>query len=54
MGLHRKPVRRCHEPCDCHELTFSCNRRMPLLTNHVWRRLLAESLDVPCAATTSA
>jgi len=42
---HRKTVRRAHEPGDCHELTFSCYHRMPLLTNEVWRRLLAESID---------
>lgn len=42
---HRKTVRRFHEPGDCHELTFSCYRRMPLLTNDAWRRVLAESLD---------
>jgi putative transposase len=42
---HRKAVRRSHEPGDCHELTFSCYRRMPLLTNDIWRRLLAESID---------
>jgi putative transposase len=45
MGPHRKTVRRHHEPGDCHELTFSCYRRMPLLTNDVWRRLLAGSID---------
>jgi len=45
MATHRKTVRRGHEPGDCHELTFSCYRRMPLLTNDIWRRMLAESLD---------
>jgi hypothetical protein len=33
MELHRKTVRRRHEPGDCHELTFYL--RMPLLTNDV-------------------
>ncbi len=45
MHGHRKTVKRFHEPGDCHELTFSCYRRMPLLTNDEWRRFLAESLD---------
>jgi putative transposase len=45
MKGHRKTVKRFHEPGDCHELTFSCYRRMPLLTNDDWRHLLAESLD---------
>ena len=46
MSGHRKSVKRFHEPGDCHELTFSCYRRMPLLTNDEWRLLLAESLDL--------
>jgi putative transposase len=45
MGIHRKQVRRFHEPGDSHELTFSCYRRMPLLTNDVWRRMLSESIE---------
>ena len=45
MSGHRKTVKRFHEPGDCHELTFSCYRRMPLLANDEWRHLLAESLD---------
>jgi putative transposase len=45
MSGHRKTVKRFHEPGDCHELTFSCYRRIPLLTNNEWRHLLAESLD---------
>jgi putative transposase len=45
MNDHRKTVKRFHEPGDCHELTFSCYRRIPLLTNDEWRHLLAESLD---------
>ena len=46
MNGHRKTVKRFHESGDCHELTFSCYRRMPLLTNDVWSHLLAESLDL--------
>jgi len=42
---HRKRVRHYHEPGDCHELTFSCYRRQPLLTNDVWRSMLSESID---------
>ncbi len=42
---HRKTVVRFHEPGDFHELTFSCYRRLPLLTNDEWRHLLAEGLD---------
>ena len=43
---HRKRVRHYHDPGHVHELTFSCFRRLPLLTNDVWRRMLAESVDV--------
>lgn len=46
MSGYRKTVKRFHEPGDCHELTFSCYRRMPLLTNDEWRHLLAGSLDL--------
>ena len=42
---HRKSVRRAHEPGDCHESTSSCDRRLPLLADAVWRRPLAESID---------
>ena len=42
---HRKKVRHFHQPGDLHELTFSCYRRMPLLTNDEWRRRLAKSID---------
>jgi putative transposase len=42
---HRKRVRHFHESGHLHELTFSCYRRLPLLTNDVWRGLLARSLD---------
>jgi putative transposase len=45
MSGHRKAVKRSHEPGDCHELTSSCYRRIPLLSNDGWRHLLAESLD---------
>jgi putative transposase len=42
---HRKRIQHFHEPGDLHELTFSCYRRLPLLTNDDWRRLLARSID---------
>ncbi len=42
---HRKQVKHYHEPGDLHELTFSCYRRMPLLTNDGWRGYLAKSCD---------
>ncbi len=44
MATHHKTVRRAHEPGDCHEMTFTCYHRMPLLTNDEWRRMLAESV----------
>jgi putative transposase len=42
---HRKRVRHYHDASHCHELTFSCYRRLPLLTNHIWRGLLSESIE---------
>jgi len=42
---HRKRVRHYNEPGAFHELTFSCYRRMPLLTNDVWRGMLSHSID---------
>jgi putative transposase len=42
---HRKTVKHFHEPGDLHELTFSCYRRLPLLTNDDWRRRLARTID---------
>ena len=42
---HRKLVKLYHEPGDFHELTFSCYRRLPLLTNDVWRERLARCID---------
>lgn len=45
MAGHRKRIRHDLEPGDLHELTFSCDRRMPLLTNDHWRKLLCQSID---------
>ena len=42
---HRKTVRHFHELGHLHELTFSCYRRMPLLTNDSWREKLARCVD---------
>jgi len=42
---HRKTVKH-YEAIRCfHELTFSCYRRKPLLTNDLWRSMLAESIS---------
>lgn len=45
---HRKTIRHFHQPGDLHELTFSCYRRMPLLTNNGWRVRLSEAIDEAC------
>jgi len=42
---HRKLVKHFHEPGDLHELTFSCYKRQPLLTNDAWREQLAHCID---------
>ncbi len=41
---HRKRVRHYDQPGDFHELTFSCYRRMLLLTNNRWRAMLSEAI----------
>jgi putative transposase len=41
----RKANRQYPHPGHLHELTFSCYHRRPLLTNDVWRRMLAESVN---------
>ncbi len=43
---HRKTIKHYHEPGDFHELTFSCYRRMPLLTNDAWRGDFARGLVI--------
>lgn len=45
MPRHRKQVKHYHEPGDVHELTFSCYRRRPLLTNDTWRGYLSANID---------
>ena len=47
---HRKKVKHFHERGDLHELTFSCYRRMKLLTNNPWRAKLSQSIDEACQA----
>ena len=42
---HRKTRKRYHQPGEMHELTFSCYRRMPLLTNDAWRTQLSKAID---------
>jgi putative transposase len=53
MHGHRKTVEINREPGDCHELTFSRYRRMPLLTNDDWRLLLAGKLDTAISSRSS-
>ena len=43
-----KTIKHQHEVGDLHELTFSCYRKMRLLTNDVWRSLLSEAIDQAC------
>ena len=45
-----KTFRRYHDPGDLHALTFSCYRRMPLLTNGAWRTHLSDSIREALAA----
>ncbi len=42
---YRKKIRHFDIPKQFHELTFSCYKRMPLLTNDQWRSMLTESID---------
>lgn len=40
-----KTIRHYHQAGDCHELTFSCFQRLPLLIADPVRHFLAESID---------
>jgi len=40
-----KTIKHYHEPGDLHELTFSCYRRIKLLTNQAIREKLARAID---------
>ncbi|MCH8841095.1 MAG: transposase, partial [Planctomycetes bacterium] len=42
---HRKRIKHFHRPGDLHELTFSCYRRLPLLSNDDWRTRLSSTID---------
>jgi putative transposase len=50
MSPHRKRVKHFHDPGDCHELTFSCDRRMALLTTDSWRQMLCAAIGTALAA----
>lgn len=43
--LHRKTVKHFHEAGHLHELTFSCQQRMPLRTDDTWQEKLARCID---------
>lgn len=45
---HRKRIKHFHVAGHFHELTFSCYRRKPLLTNDAWREQLARCIDAAC------
>jgi putative transposase len=45
-----KTVKHYHQPGDLHELTFSCYRRIALLTNNAWREKLSRTIDDACEA----
>ncbi|MAT68011.1 MAG: hypothetical protein CMJ58_00645 [Planctomycetaceae bacterium] len=48
MGEHRKRVKHLHQRGDLHEFTFSCYRRLPLLTNDTWRAALSDAIGRAC------
>ena len=43
---HRKRIKHHHNPGDFHELTFSTYRRVPLLTNDIWRTELSRCINL--------
>ena len=45
---HRKRNKKYNIPGHAHFLTFSCYRRIDLLTNDTWRQWLAESIRGKC------
>jgi len=45
---HRKRARKFDLAGHAHFLTFSCYRRLPLLTNDAWRAMLATSIRNAC------
>lgn len=42
---HRKTIKHHEDRGHARELTFSCYRRMPLLTNDLWREMLSRAID---------
>ncbi len=44
-NFRRKTIRHFHRAGDCHELTFSCVHRRPLLVDDAVRSILAASID---------
>ncbi len=42
---HRKTVQHFDDLAHARELTFSCFRRLPLLTNDDWREMLSRAID---------
>ena len=46
---HRKKVKTYNGPGHAHLWTFSCYRRLPLLTNDLWRAWLSRSVDAALA-----
>jgi REP-associated tyrosine transposase len=45
---HRKQIKHYHDLGGFHELTFSCYRRVPLLTNDAWRQRLSCRVQSAC------
>ncbi|MCE9547770.1 MAG: transposase [Planctomycetia bacterium] len=45
MTVHRKRVKHYEDLSHCRELTFSCYKRLPLLTNDDWRSKLSRAID---------
>jgi len=45
---HRKRVKHYEEERHVHELTFSCFRRLPILTNDLWRTWFCERVHGAC------
>ena len=43
--VHRKRVRHFNDPGDCHELTFSCFSRLPLLSKDSWKCMFSKAID---------
>lgn len=44
-NIRRKLIKRFHDPGDLHELTFSCYKRLALLTNNAYREKLSRCID---------